>query len=84
MVDNVTTMTIEEVRKLYDAEPFRRFVLHLADGRKIGVGHREFVALSPKGRTMVVYQPDDSFNIIDLLLVTDSEIKPNGRHSKKK
>jgi len=77
-------MTIDEVRKFYDAEPFRRFVLHLADGRKIGVEHREFMALDPKGRIVIVFQPDDSFNVIDLLLVTDLEVKTNGKHSKKK
>jgi hypothetical protein len=52
--------------------------MHLADGRRIPVVHREFLASSPSGRTVVVYQPDDSLNIIDMLLVTDLEIKPNG------
>ena len=33
--------------------------------------------ISPSGRTVVVTQPDDTFNIIDLLLVTDLEIKPD-------
>lgn len=69
-------MTIEQVRVLYEAEPFRPFVIHLADGREIPVHHREFVAQAPSGRTLVVYQPDDSMNIIDLLLVTDLEVKP--------
>ena len=31
--------------------------------------------MSPSGRTIIVYQPDDSSNIIDLLLVTDLEVK---------
>jgi hypothetical protein len=74
-------MTIEQVRQLYDAAPFRPFIMHLADGRRIPVRHREFMATAPSGRTLVVYQPDDSFNIIDLLLVTDLEVK-NGRASK--
>ena len=42
---------------------------------------------SPSGRTVVVYQPDDSLNIVDMLLVTDLEIKPNGgtpRHPRKR
>jgi hypothetical protein len=77
-------MTIERVRELYDAEPFRPFVLHLADGREIPVLHREFIMTAPSGRTVFVMQPDDSLNIIDLLLVTDVEIRRNGRHSKKK
>jgi hypothetical protein len=76
-------MTIVDLRNLYDAEPFRPFIMHLADGRKIPVMHQEFMASAPNGRTVIVYQPDNSFNIIDLLLVTDLEVK-NGRHSKNK
>jgi len=72
-------MTIDRVRSLYDAQPFQPFTLHLADGRAIPVAHREFLASAPSGRTVVVFQPDDSFNIIDLLLVTDLEVKADGR-----
>jgi hypothetical protein len=68
-------MTIEQLRHAYRAEPFHPFVLHLADGRQIPVLSREFMIVSPSGRTTIVYQPDDSFNIIDLLLVTDLEFK---------
>lgn len=74
-------MTIEPVKQLYEATPFRPFTLHLADGRGILVRHREFMAAAPSGRTIIVYQPDDSFNIIDLLLVTDIEVG-NGKRSK--
>ncbi|MGD0077203.1 MAG: hypothetical protein ABSB91_01095 [Sedimentisphaerales bacterium] len=73
-------MTIGKVKEFYDALPFRAFTIHLADGRKIPVRHREFVALSPSGRTMIVYQPDDSHDIIDILLVTSLEVR-NGKHS---
>jgi len=76
-------MTIEEFKSAYDARPFRAFVIHLADGRKIPVLHREFLLPSPSGRTVLVYQPDDSSNVIDLLLVTDLQFK-NGKHSKPK
>ena len=69
-------MTIEQVRHFYDAQPFKPFVMQLADGRSIPVMHREFMASAPSGRTVTVYQPDDSMNVIDLLLVTDLEIKP--------
>ena len=68
-------MTIEQMRTFYDAQPFRPFVIHLADGREIPVNHREFVMSAPSGRTISVYQPDDTLNVIDLLLVTDLEIK---------
>ena len=71
-------MRIEEVRKLYETQPFQPFVMHLADGRAIPVVHREFLASSPSGRTVIVYQPDESFNIVDLMLVTDLKVKPDG------
>jgi len=71
-------MTIEQFKQTCHATPFRPFVLHLADRREIPVKHRDFVAISPSGRTLIVYQPDESFNTIDLLLVTDIEVK-NGR-----
>ena len=76
-------MTIEKIRDLYNAQPFRPFILHLADGRAVPVDHPEFLAAAPSGRTVVIYQPDDTMNIVDLLLVTDLEVRPNGRPSKK-
>jgi hypothetical protein len=69
-------MTIDQVRNLYNAQPFRPFIIHLADGRQIPVHHREFVMAVPSGRTVFVCQPDDTVNIIDLLLVTDLELQP--------
>ena len=68
-------MTIERIRELYSSQPFRPFVMHLADGRQLLVAHPEFLSFSPSGRTVVVHQPDDSLNIVDLLLVTDIEIR---------
>ena len=68
-------MTVEQVRRLYDAQPFRPFTMRLADGRELAVRHREFVALAPSGRTLLVYQPDDSFNVVDLFMVTDLEVR---------
>ncbi len=69
-------MTIEQVRAAYQAQPFRPFTIHLADGRNIEVLSREFIMAVPSGRTVIVCQPDDTTHIIDLLLVTDLEIRP--------
>jgi hypothetical protein len=77
-------VTIEQLRAAYDAQPFRPFVMHLADGRLIPVNHREFIMTAPSGRTVVVYQSDDSFNVVDLLLVTDLEFKRAGNGSARK
>jgi hypothetical protein len=76
-------MSVEQVRRLYEAQPFQPFTLHLADGRQIPVHHREFIAFSPTGRKLFVYQPDTSFNIVNLYLVTDLEVKPNGVSEKR-
>jgi hypothetical protein len=77
-------MTVEQLRAAYNAQPFRPFVIHLADGRSVPVHHREFIMTVPSGRTIVVCQPDDTLNIIDLLLVTDLEIKTVANGSAKK
>lgn len=71
-------MTTDQLRSLWKAEPFKPFIIHLADGRNIRVEHPEFLSRSPSGRTIVVYQPDETFNVIDLLLVTDLEVGANG------
>lgn len=67
-------MAIEQLRNVHHADPFRPFTLHLADGRKFLVPHRDFLSHSPTGRTIIVYGLDDSFSIIDLLLVTELEM----------
>ena len=79
-------MTIEKIRELYSHQPFKPFVIHLADGRQVPVLHREFIMSVPSGRTLIVVQPDDTMNIIDLLLVTDVEVKPhrNGASRRRK
>ena len=70
-------MTIEQIKAFYHAQPFKPFVIHLADGREVPVHHPEFIMAVPSGRTLFVVQPDDTTNIIDLLLVTDLEVKPS-------
>ncbi len=79
-------MTIEKLRNFYSAQPFQPFIMHLADGCTIPVQHPEFMASAPSGRTITVYQPDDTLNVIDLLLVTDLELKPakNGSGKRRK
>ena len=80
-------MTIEQLQTVYNAQPFRPFVLHLADGRQIPVHHPGFILAYPSGRsgrTVFVVQPDDTANIVDLLLVTDIEMKVAGNGAGKR
>jgi hypothetical protein len=68
-------MTVEQFRNLLTARPFQPFIVHLPDGRAIPVIHHDFAIISPSGRTAIIYQRDDSFNIVDLMLVADLEVQ---------
>jgi len=73
-------MKIDEIRNLRDAVQFQPFALHLADGWAIPARHRDFLMTSPSGRTVIVYQPDDSFDIVDVKLIAGLRVKSlNGR-----
>ena len=67
-------MTAEKLRDTRDANPFRPFMIHMADGRSLRVPHRDYLSMSPGGRTVIVYQADESFSILDLLLVNELTI----------
>jgi hypothetical protein len=79
-------MTIEQIKKLYEAQPFQPFTIHLASGRTVPVAHRDFIMAAPNGRTLVVALPDDTFDIIDLLLVSDVVVgvPANGSNGRRK
>jgi hypothetical protein len=76
-------MPIQQLKAAYEGQLFRAFVIRLADGREIPVKSREFIMTVPSGRTIVVAQPDDTLNIIDLLLITDLEVKPSSNGSRR-
>ena len=67
-------MTIEQLRDVHQARPFRPFTIHMADGRALHVPHSEFLSHSPAGRTVIVYHDDEKFSIVDLLLVNEVEV----------
>ncbi len=73
--------TVEQFRGLLNAQPFRSFAMGLADGRQVRVEHSEFAILSPSGRTVIVYNRDDSFQIVDLMLVTSLDVAAGQKHS---
>lgn len=66
-------MTMEEIRQMQHAQPFQPYRIHMANGRFVDVIHPEFVARSPKGRSLVVYKKDGRFEIIDIMLVLSLE-----------
>jgi hypothetical protein len=69
-------MTVQQLRAAYRATPFRPFSIHMADGRSFPVPHPDFLSMSPTGRTVIVYQENDEFSILDLLLMTEIQMTP--------
>ena len=64
-------MSIDEWRKCIVAAPFPPFILNIADGRRIAVFGRDFILIPPeRGRTVVVYQKDGNFDLLDAMLIT--------------
>ena len=64
-------MTIDALRSAREATPFRPFTIHLAGGRSHYVPHRDYVSMSPTGRTVIVYTNGDAYSTLDLLLVNE-------------
>lgn len=80
-------MTIEQLRNMHRATPFRPFTIYMADGREIQVPHPDFLSHSPSGRTIIVHGEGDSFSVIDLLLITEIKVadsKSSGKPSKRR
>ena len=75
-------MTMQAIREATDAEPFRPFSLRLAGGPKIKVAHPDYIAFGPRGRTILVYGADESFKVIDVMLVTEVDV-PEPRSPKR-
>ena len=65
------------IRQLLRQQPFQPFTLHLADGRAFEVPHTDFISLSQSGRRVIVEKGDDSFEIVDVLLINSVEVKPS-------
>jgi len=68
-------MTAKELRDAIKAEPFLPFRLRFGSGQTVKVPHPEFIALSPSGRTAVIFTEKGSFEagshmqIVDVLLI---------------
>ncbi len=73
-------MTAEQFRATHQLRPFQPFTIRMADGRTCEVPQPDFAASSPSGRTVIVFRNDDSYSLLDLLLMTELDVhNPNGR-----
>jgi hypothetical protein len=75
-------MTIQRLQEVYRARPFKPFNIHMADGRVLHVPHSEFMAMSPTGRTVVVYDAEDNLSILDLLLMSEIRVPAGQRNDR--
>ncbi len=62
--------TNAQVRLMQTAQPFRPFLVRLADGRHFEVRHPENVACSQNGRGMVIFD-NDVMHLLEMLLVVE-------------
>ena len=67
-------MRIDDLKKVYQARPFKPFIIRVADGREYQVAHPEFMAISPSGRSLVVYTPEDVFEVIDTMMIASLHV----------
>ena len=64
------------IRQVLGQRPFQPVVLHLADGRALEIPHPDFASISQSGRRVIVEKTDDTFEIVDVLLINTVEVKP--------
>jgi hypothetical protein len=62
-------MRVEKLRELLNALPFRPFDIHLPSGKSVSMPARDFAALSPSGRTLVVLGDHETEQVVDVMLI---------------
>jgi len=68
-------MTFDELKQLLHASPFRPFTAYVTGDQRFLVKHMDFAALSPTGRTLIVFHSDDeAFDILDVPLIARVEV----------
>ncbi len=67
-------MNLDGLRTALRRTPFQPFAMKLADGRSVPVKHPDFVAVGP--RIVVVVDEDDSWSIIEPLLIVSLDKLP--------
>ena len=67
---------------MVSAQPFRPFLVNLADGRMFAVRNPELASCSMNGRELVVHD-DDGMHLVEMLMVIELVAAPEGaRHQR--
>ena len=64
-------MTRQVIQKAMAQKPFPRFSVRLTDGELVEIKGEHTAAVHPKGKTMIVFEADGGYRIIDLALITE-------------
>ena len=64
-------MTSDLLRAAIRARPFVPFTILMGDGREHRVPHPEFLSMSRSGRLAYLVNEDDTWSVLDLLLMTE-------------
>lgn len=64
-------MTRRVIQKAMAQKPFRRFSVRLTDGRLVQIKGEHTAAVHPKADTMIIFEDDGGYRIIDISLITE-------------
>jgi hypothetical protein len=69
-------MSVNELKYLLDAVPFRPFTVHMPSDTSYRVPHPDFALLNPNDRTMlVVGDQSDAVEILEVPLITRVDVE---------
>lgn len=69
-------MEASKLREAANRAPLRKFTINLADGRRVAVEHRDFISISPEGRSCIVWDENDGMELIDVRLIQSVAVTP--------
>lgn len=61
-------MTSEQLNATIRQRPF---AIRMVDGRSFTVSQSDWVTVSPTGRTAILFEKDDSYSVVDLMLMSE-------------
>ena len=63
----------DSVRNFMNAEPFVPFLIKTSDGKQYRVRHPDYVAISPKGGRVTVYDKEEAGTMLSALQIVAVE-----------
>lgn len=64
-------MSPDRIRDKIHATPFAPFFVEMTGGKRVRVQGRDYVILSPAGRTLIVYDDTERVEMLDVSQITD-------------